>query len=142
MADINKCIFTGRIGNDVELRTTASGTSVCSLRLAVERPKAKGAEKAESDWLNVIAWRQQAEFVSRYLGKGRKVVVECEVRNRQWTDKQGNQRVSTEFNVVNIIPADSKPQAQQGSRAPQNASGYASSMEDFTAIGNEDDLPF
>lgn len=100
MADINKCIFTGRIGNDVELRTTASGTSVCSLRLAVERPKAKGAEKAEADWLNVIAWRQQAEFVSRYLGKGRKVVVECEVRNRQWTDKQGNQRVSTEFNVA------------------------------------------
>lgn len=142
MADINKCIFTGRIGNDIDLRTTANGTSVCSLRLAVERPKAKGAEKAETDWLNVVAWRQQAEFISRYLGKGRKVVVECEVRNRQWTDKQGNQRVSTEFNVVNIIPADSKPQAQQGTQVPQNASGYASSMEDFTALGNEYDTPF
>lgn len=142
MADINKCIFTGRIGNDVELRTTASGTSVCSLRLAVERPKAKGAEKAEADWLNVIAWRQHAEFISKYLGKGRKIVVECEVRNRQWTDKQGNQRVSTEFNVVNIIPADSKPQAQQGTQAPQYASGYASSMEGFTELGDEGALPF
>ncbi len=142
MADINECIFTGRIGNDVELRTTASGTSVCSLRLAVERPKAKGAEKSETDWLNVIAWRQQAEFVSRFLGKGRRVVVKCEVRNRQWTDKQGNQRVSTEFNVVNIMPADSKPLALQGALTPQNASDYASNIEDFTLIGSEEELPF
>lgn len=145
MADINKCIFTGRIGNDIELRTTASGVSVCKLRLAVERPKAKDAEKAEADWLNIIAWRQQAEFTSRYLSKGRKVVVECEARNRSWTDKNGEKHVVTEFNVVNIVPADTKPQASQPS-APavpttQNGGGYAStgSFEDF---GDDEDLPF
>lgn len=149
MADINRCIFTGRIGNDPELRTTASGVSVCSFRLAVERPKAKGAERGDTDWLDIIAWRQQAEFVSRYITKGRKIVAECECRTRVWEDKEGNKRKAVEFNLVNIVPADSKPQTQTQAPAPPTTStakpqsgGFASNS-DFTEYdGSGDDLPF
>lgn len=140
MADINRVILTGRIGTDVELKTTPSGTSVCTFRLAVERPKAKDAEKAETDWLDIVTWRQQAEFVSRYLGKGRKVVIEGSVRTRVWDDKEGNKRKVVEFHANQIVPADSKP--QQSGTADAGNTYSQPPMADFTDIGNDEDLPF
>lgn len=140
MADINRVILTGRIGTDTELKTTPSGTSVCTFRLAVERPKAKDAEKAETDWLDIVTWRQQAEFVSRYLGKGRKVVIEGSVRTRVWDDKEGNKRKAVEFHANQIVPADSKPQ-QSGTTDAGNTYSQPP-MADFTDIGNDEDLPF
>lgn len=108
MFDINRCIFTGRIGNDLELKTTAGGASVCSFRLAVDRPKKKDSNVQETDWLDVIAWRQEAEFMCRYLGKGRKVIVDCCCRSRTWKDNDGADRRSIEFHVQHIQPADSR----------------------------------
>ena len=108
MFDINHCIFTGRIGNDLELKTTAGGVSVCSCRLAVDRPKKKGSDTQETDWLDVIAWRQEAEYMTRYLSKGRKVIVECVCRSRTWKDQEGTDRRSIEFHVQHIQPADGK----------------------------------
>lgn len=140
MADINRCTFTGRIGTDIELKSTPSGLSVCTFRLAVERQKAKDAEKAETDWLDIVAWRQQAEFVSRYLGKGRKVVVDCTVRTRTWDDKDGKKRKAVEFHVNQIVPADSKPQSDNAQPA---SAGYNPPLPaDFADIGNDEDLPF
>lgn len=118
MSDYNRCIFTGRLGADPELRTTATGVSVCSLRLAVERPKAKGAEHGETDWLDIIAWRQQAEYISRYFTKGRKVLVECSARTRTWEDKDGNKRKTVEFVATDIFPADSRPEKATTSNDP------------------------
>lgn len=139
MADINRCIFTGRIGTDTELKTTPSGVSVCTFRLAVERPKAKDAEKAETDWLDIVAWRQQAEFTNRYLGKGRKVVVECAARIRVWEDKEGKKHKAVEFHATQIIPADSKPQ-NQSDNGSQTFTQPATA--DFAEIGADEDLPF
>lgn len=141
MADINRCIFTGRIGTDTELKTTPSGVSVCTFRLAVERPKAKDAEKAETDWLDIVTWRQQAEFVSRYLGKGRKVVVEGAARTRVWEDKDGKKHKAVEFHATQVVPADSRPQSQNGNTGANK--GYTPApMADFTEVGEDEDLPF
>lgn len=144
MADINRVILTGRIGTDVELKSTQSGTSVCTFRLAVERQKAKDAEKAETDWLDMVAWRQQAEFISRYMAKGRKIVVDASVRTRVWDDKDGNKRKAVEFIVNQVVPADSKPQgATAGTSQGESAATYAQPpFTDFTEIDPNEDLPF
>lgn len=115
MADLNKCIFTGRIGNDIELKSTSSGVSTCSFRLAVERPKAKSAQEAETDWLDVVAWRSTAEFCSRYLSKGRKVVVECAVRTRKWNDRDGKPAQSRRIPHREHLPRrqQTKPEHQR-----------------------------
>ncbi len=116
MTDINKSIFTGRIGSNIELRTTQNGISTCTFNLAVERPKAKDAEKAEVDWLTIVAWSNTAEFCNKYLSKGRKVIVEAVVRTRKWEDKEGKTHKVVEFHVVNIMPADSKLQVSESAQ--------------------------
>ena len=86
----NKVIMMGRIVNDLELKTTPNGVSVCSFRIAVDRRfQAKGEER-KSDFFNVVAWRQQAEFLTRYFSKGKMILVEGEMTTRQYTDKNGN----------------------------------------------------
>ncbi|MCD8308908.1 MAG: single-stranded DNA-binding protein [Clostridia bacterium] len=142
MADINRVTLTGRIGNDLELRSTASGISVCAFRLAVERPKAKGADTAETDWLDLVAWRGQAEFVTKYLSKGRKICVDCSVRTRKWEDKDGNARKSVEFLVNQIVPADSRPQQSQNQNQNGQQAYYQPQGDDFTELADDDTLPF
>lgn len=86
----NKVIMMGRVVNDLELKTTPTGVSVCSFRIAVDRRfQAKGEER-KSDFFNVVAWRQQAEFLTRYFSKGKMILVEGEMTTRQYTDKNGN----------------------------------------------------
>ena len=137
MADINKSVYTGRIGEDIELRSTQSGIPTCTFSLAVERPKGKDAEKAETDWLTMVAWRSTAEFCARYLAKGRKVVIEATTRTRKWEDKDGKPRKAVEFQILNIMPADSKPQTAEG--AP---TGTAAAPSDFSEVPPDEDLPF
>lgn len=86
----NKVIMMGRIVNDLELKTTPQGISVCSFRIAVDRRYAAQGEERKSDFFNVVAWRQSAEFLARYFGKGRMILVEGELTTRQYTDKNGN----------------------------------------------------
>ncbi len=86
----NKVIMMGRIANDLELKTTPQGVSVCTFRIAVDRRyQAKGEEK-KSDFFNVVAWRGHAEFVTKYFSKGRSILVEGEFQTRGYTDKNGN----------------------------------------------------
>ena len=103
-------------------------------------PPCRG-ETAETDWLDIVTWRQQAEFVSRYLGKGRKVVVEGAARTRVWEDKDGKKRKAVEFHATQVIPADSRPQSQNGNTGANE--GYTPApMADFTEVGEDEDLPF
>ena len=139
MADINKSVYTGRIGEDIELRSTQSGIPTCTFSLAVERPKGKDAEKAETDWLTMVAWRSTAEFCARYLSKGRKVVIEATTRTRKWEDKDGKPRKAVEFQVLNIIPADSKPQT--AGAAPARTDTAPEGFADMPTPDDED-LPF
>lgn len=84
----NKVIMMGRIVNDLELKTTPQGVSVCSFRIAVDRRFQNKGEEKKSDFFNVVAWRQQAEFVTKYFHKGRSILVEGEMTTRQYTDKK------------------------------------------------------
>lgn len=85
----NKVIMMGRIVNDLELKTTPSGVSVCSFRIAVDRRFQTKGEERKSDFFNVVAWRQQAEFLTRFFSKGKMILVEGELTTRQYTDKNG-----------------------------------------------------
>lgn len=87
---MNKVIMMGRIVNDLELKTTPNGVSVCKFRIAVDRNFQKRGEERKSDFFNVTAWRNTAEFISRFFSKGRLILIEGEMQTSQYTDKNGN----------------------------------------------------
>ena len=86
----NNVTMMGRIVNDLELKVTSSGINVCSFRIAVDRRFQTKGEERKSDFFNVVAWRKPAEFVCKYFGKGRMILVQGELQTRQYTDKNGN----------------------------------------------------
>lgn len=92
----NKCIIQGNISNDLELKQTQNGTSVCSFNVAVNR-FSKEPDAKKVDFFTVVSWGAKAEFVSRYFKKGSPILVCGRLENREWTDKQGNKRISTEI---------------------------------------------
>lgn len=106
---LNKICIMGRMTADPELKNTPSGTSVVSFTLAVDRNfKDKQTGEKTVDFIPCTAWRQTAEFVSRYFAKGRMAVVEGSLQMRKWTDKDGNKRTSAEVVAENVYFGDSK----------------------------------
>ena len=113
---LNKVFIMGRLGADPELRRTQSGIPVASFRLAVDRDfKDKQTGERATDWIDVTAWRQTGEFVSRYFTKGRTAVVEGRLQVQEWTDKDGNRRRS-----VGVVPI-TYTSATPGGRAMDRA---------------------
>lgn len=105
---LNRIIVMGRMTRDPELRRTNSGTAVASFSLAVDRDfKTQSGEK-ETDFIDVVAWRNTAEFVSKYFSKGRMAVVEGRLQLRDWTDKDGNKRRTAEIVADSVYFGDSK----------------------------------
>ena len=105
---LNKIVLMGRLTRDPELRKTGSGTAVTSFTLAVDRDfKTQDGEK-ETDFIDIVAWRGTAEFVFKYLSKGRMAVVEGRLQIRNWTDKDGGKRRSAEVIADNVYFGDSK----------------------------------
>ena len=152
----NKVIMMGRIVNDPELKTTPQGVSVCSFRIAVDRRFQTKGEEKKSDFFNVVAWRQQAEFVSRYFGKGRMIMVDGELNTRQYTDKNGNPATWYEI-VADRISFTGEAKQQGGGAyadtygapsygappaAPTPAPAAPASNAAFSAADAEDDYPF
>lgn len=138
----NKIILMGRIVADPELKTTPQGVNVCSFRIAVDRHFQKQGEEKKSDFFNVVAWRQQGEFVQKYFGKGRMILVEGELTTRPYTDKNGNQ--ATWYEVVAERVSFTGEKAQDGQAAPraavpQGAPPVPSAPE---SAGVNDDYPF
>ena len=125
---LNKVFIMGRLTRDPELRRTQSGTAVTSFSLAVDRDfKSQGGEK-ETDFIDIVAWRNTAEFVSKYFTKGRMAVVEGRLQIRDWTDKDGNKRRTAEVVADQVYFGDSKRDGDGGSYAPSygnNQGGYA-----------------
>ena len=149
---LNKIILMGRLTRDPELRRTSSGTAVTSFSLAVDRDfKSQGGDK-ETDFIDIVAWRNTAEFVSKYFTKGRMAVVEGRLQIRDWTDRDGGKRRSAEVIAENVYFGDSKREGGSDySSAPAYSapySGYAAPAapgghSDFAEIGEEDgELPF
>ena len=106
---LNVVAIMGRLVADPELRTTQQGTNVCSFRIACDRNFARQGEQRQADFIDIVAWRSQAEFVSKYFTKGRMAVVEGRLQIRDWTDKEGGKRRSAEVIADNVYFGDSKP---------------------------------
>lgn len=126
---LNKIFIMGRLTRDPELRRTQTGTPVASFTLAVDRDfKDKQTGEKTTDFIDVVAWRQTGEFVSKYFTKGRMAVVDGRLQIRDWTDKDGNKRRTAEIIADNIYFGDSKHQegtdGGYSSGAVSNA-GYA-----------------
>ena len=112
---LNKIFIMGRLTRDPELRRTQTGTPVASFTLAVDRDfRDKATGERATDFIDVVAWRQTAEFVSRYFTKGRMAVVEGRLQMRDWTDKEGGKRRSAEVIADNIYFGDSKRDGDGG----------------------------
>ncbi|WP_130869549.1 single-stranded DNA-binding protein [Intestinimonas massiliensis (ex Afouda et al. 2020)] len=160
---LNRIILMGRLARDPELRHTQTGTPVASFRLAVDRDfKDKTTGEKATDWIDVVAWRQTAEFVSRFFTKGRLAVVEGRLQMRDWTDRDGNKRTTAEVVADNVYFGDSKRDAEGGGYAPPSGGyggpgGYAppaapannayappASGDQFAELSDDDDgeLPF
>ena len=114
---LNKVIIMGRLVKDPELRRTQSGTAVTSFRIAVDRDFKSQDGSKQADFFDVVAWRGTAEFVSKYFSKGRMAVVEGRLQVRDWTDKDGNKRRSTEVIADSVYFGDSKKVSESGTPA-------------------------
>lgn len=138
---LNKIFIMGRLVADPELRHTQSGTAVSSLRLAVDRDfKDKDTGERKADFINVVAWRNTAEFISRNFSKGRMIVVAGSLQMRDWTDKDGNKRTTAEVVAESVYFADSKRETQPDWNAPE--SSLREEQNDFEEIDDSEGLPF
>ena len=126
---LNKVILMGRFTRDPELRSTPQGVSTCSFSLAVDRNFVKQGEERKADFINCVAWRQTAEFISKYFKKGDMVALEGSIQVRTWDD-DGKTRYATEVIVSQVYFAESK---RDSAEVP---------MSEVPPMGEDDDLPF
>jgi single-strand DNA-binding protein len=168
---LNIAIIMGRLTADPELKNTGSGIPVCSFRVAVDRRYKGQGEERQADFINVVAWRQTAEFVSRYFRKGSMIAVQGTIQVRNYEDKNGNRREAVEIVADNVSftgnknesgggysredvplppPPPERRAAEQGEPGNagnpgnyQPAPAYSNAgAADFDEIAGDDDLPF
>lgn len=137
---LNKIIVMGRCSADPELRMTSSGVPVATVTLAVDRDfKAKNGNK-ETDWIDVVAWRETGKFLADHFGKGRMAVVSGRLQIRSWTDKDGGKRRTAEIVADNVYFGDSKKDAGERHESAMDNNGLE---PDYPAIfGDDETLPF
>lgn len=136
---LNRCIIMGRLTRDPELRHTQAGKAVTSVTLAVDRDfKGQNGEK-ETDFIDIVAWGNTAEFLCSYFSKGRMAVAEGRLQFRDWTDKDGNKRRNAEIIVSNVYFGDRRETTKQ----EQNLNQLAEAVAGFAEIDPADgQLPF
>lgn len=148
---LNKIFLQGRLVADPELRHTPNGVPVASFRLAVDRDyKDKQTGEKQTDFINVVAWRQTGEFVSRFFSKGRLALVDGRLQIRDYTDRDGNRRTIAEVVADNVYFGDSRKDAESSGNAPSSyasspGGGYSASpeMDQFAELSDDDgELPF
>ena len=133
----------GRLTRDPELRRTGSGTAVTSFSLACDRDFKSQSGDKETNFIEVVAWKNTAEFVSKYFSKGRMAVVEGRLQIRDWTDKAGNKRTTAEVVAENVYFADSK-RSESNDNQKENFNALSGRLsDDFVPISEEDgEIPF
>ena len=166
--NFNKVILGGRLTADPELKTTPNGAAVTSFTIAVNRRYGnKNGEETQADFINVVAWRQTAEFITRYFRKASSICIVGSIQTRSWTDNQGNKRYSTEVVADEAMFVDAKSESpaalqqnagfgqygQPSSYVPEGYTSYgnqsapayntgAQSAPKFEEITDDDELPF
>lgn len=142
---LNHIVVMGRLTRDPELRRTDSGVAVASFSLAVDRDFApKDGGERETDFIDVVAWRQTGEFVSKHFTKGRMAVVSGRLQMRSWTDKDGNKRRTAEIIADNVYFGDSKKDGDDTAASAPNvtATAPAYSAPATTTVSDDSGLPF
>ena len=129
---LNHIVIMGRLGKDPELRRTQSGVAVATFNVAVDRDfKDKTTGQRATDWITCVAWRSTAEFVEKYFSKGSQVMVAGRLQMRDWTDKDGNKRISAEVQAENVYFAGAKTEGGQRE------------LPEFEVMDDDDtDIPF
>ena len=149
--NLNKVILGGRLTADPELKQTATGVSVVSFGIAVNRrfTSKEAGQQPQADFFNVTAWRATAEFVAKYFKKGSSICVVGSIQNRTWTDPQGAKHYATDIvaDEVNFVDARGESSSAQGSYSPDSYSAPsfssdAASAPRFEELKTDDDLPF
>ena len=151
---LNVVAIMGRLVADPELCTTTQGNSVCSFRIACDRSYVQQGQERQADFIDVVAWRHQADFVSKYFQKGSMIAIEGSLQTRNYQDKNGNNRTAVEVVANNISFAGAKRQDAQSAPSYEQQtishvqqakaqSGFAQgNTDDFAVIDDNDDLPF
>lgn len=145
---LNRVILMGRLVADPELKTTPSGISVTSFRIAVERSYAKAGEERQADFINIVCWRNMAEFVCKYFSKGSLIALEGQLQGRTYQDKDGSNRYVVEVVADNVSFTGEKTEKQESK--PQNYPKQTGtpvaynngSDRAFEEMPIDDDLPF
>ena len=152
---LNSIVLMGRLVADPELKTTTSGVSVCTFRIAVDRDySGRNGEDRQTDFIDIVAWRQTADFVTRYFSKGSMIVVQGSLQSRKWQDRNGGSRISWEVQAASVWFGESSRRSESTERtdySPREIMSRAealgvpvtpnSSAEDFLPVTGED-LPF
>ena len=142
---LNVVALMGRLVADPELRHTPSGVATCTFRIAVDRNFVRQGEERKADFIDIVAWRQSAEFVCRYFRKGNLIAVNGSLQTRNYEDKNGNKRTAYEVVADNIHFAESKNSSQASGSgyaapAPADAPRAAAPAPVSYAVGNGDDF--
>lgn len=143
--NINKTILGGRLTADVELKQTPSGVPVCQFSLAVNRRFSREGEQ-NTDFINCVAWRNTAEFISKFFRKGSSLCIVGQIQTRSWTDSNNQKRYATEVLVDEALFVDSKNSTEQAETS--NPSNYipeaytTPETANFQPSAGDDDLPF
>jgi single-strand DNA-binding protein len=143
MGSVNKVILVGNLGRDAELRYTPGGSPVATLNLATtEIWNDKGGQRQEkTEWHRVVLWGKQAETLNEYLVKGKQIYVEGRLQTRQWDDKDGNKRYTTEIRGDRVVLLSSGGGGGAGRQQARAASGPDETMEPVSDL-TDDDIPF
>ena len=143
---LNNVVLMGRLTDKPELRKTPSDISVTSFTIAIDRGYQKQGAERQTDWIDCVAWRQQAEFICKYFDKGSMIAVTGSIQTRTYTDKNENRRKATEIIIDNASFCGGKRESGTGDTAPAVGNAPASfsngSDADFEEVSSDDDLPF
>ena len=147
---LNRVVLMGRLVSDPELKTTTSGISVTSFRIAVDRSYVKAGAERQADFFDIVAWRNTAEFVCRNFGKGSLIAVDGQLQSRQYQAKDGTNRTVVEVVADNVSFTGERRDASATYSAPRDsysqipqAPSYSNgTVDDFQEMPLDDDLPF
>lgn len=139
---LNVVAIMGRMVKDPELKTTNSGKSVCSFRIANDSGYKDASGQSQTNWLDVTAWGKTAEFVCKYFPKGALIAIEGRLQSRNYQDKSGNNRNAVEVVVNNVSFAGNKEPAQSQNVANRAVSAPVVANNEYTPIEDDGDLPF
>lgn len=134
---LNTAVLMGRLVSDPELRHTSNDAAVTSFTIAVDRSYVKAGAERQADFIDIVAWRNTAEFVCRYFRKGRMIAVQGSIQTRSYTDGQGNKRKAVEVVADQVHFAEPKQENNS-----DGATGNPEPVNDFQEISDDTDLPF